>query len=78
MIMDILTLCYEINLQPEIKIRVLDFADSFNFDTVDKQLKDFLTYENMSEALIELQNIVKQSAFFKATRKSNIIIHKYR
>ncbi|MCQ4021767.1 MULTISPECIES: acyltransferase domain-containing protein [unclassified Ruminococcus] len=56
--MDILTLCNEINLQPEIKIRVLNFADNFNFDTVDKQLKDFLTYEKMSEALIELQTIL--------------------
>ncbi len=56
--MDILTLCNEINLQTEIKNRVLDFADNFNFDTVDKQLKDFLTYEKMSEALIELQAIL--------------------
>ncbi len=56
--MDILTLCNKINLQTEIKNRVLDFYDSFNFDTVDKQLKDFLTYEKMSEAQIELQTIL--------------------
>lgn len=56
--MDILSLCNEINLQTEIKNRVIDFADSFNFDTVDKQLKDFLSYEKMGEALIELQNIL--------------------
>lgn len=56
--MDILTLCNKINLQTEIKIRVLDFADSFNFDKVDKQLKDFLTYEKMQNSQIELQAIL--------------------
>lgn len=56
--MDILTLCNKINLQTEIKNRVLDFADNFNFDTVDKQLKDFLTYEKMKDAQIELQAIL--------------------
>ncbi len=56
--MDILTLCNEINLQAEIKNRVLDFAENFNFDTVDKQLKDFLTYEKMREAQIKLQAIL--------------------
>lgn len=56
--MDILTLCNEINLQTEIKNRVLDFADNFNFDTVDKPLKDFLTYEKMQGAQIKLQAIL--------------------
>ncbi len=56
--MDILTLCNEINLQTETKNRVLDFADSFNFDTVNKQLKGFLTYEKMQGAQIELQAIL--------------------
>lgn len=56
--MDILTLCNKINIQTEIKKRVLDFAYIFNFDTVNKQLKDFLTYEKMREAQIELQTIL--------------------
>lgn len=42
--MDILTLCNKIKLRPEIKIRVLEFTNNFDFTTVDKQLKDFLIY----------------------------------
>lgn len=53
--MDILTLCNEINLQSEIKSRVVAFADRFDFKIVDKQLKDFLVYENIKKAQIELQ-----------------------
>lgn len=49
-LMDILTLCNKIKLQPEIKTRVLEFANNFGFNTVDKQLKDFLIYEKMNEA----------------------------
>ena len=56
--MDILTLCNEINLQSEIKSRVLDFADIFDFETVDKQLKGFLVYENMKKSETELQAIL--------------------
>lgn len=56
--MDILTLCNKIKLQPEIKTRVLEFANNFGFNTVDKQLKDFLIYEKMNEAWLELQAIL--------------------
>lgn len=56
--MNISDFCNEIKLQPEIKSHVLAFADSFDFEIVDKQLKDFLTYEKMKEAQIELQNIL--------------------
>lgn len=56
--MDILTLCNKIKLQPEIKTRVLEFANNFGFNTVDKQLKDFLIYEKMNEAWLELQTIL--------------------
>ena len=55
--MDILTLCNKIKLQHEIKSRVLEFADNFDFTTVDKQLKDFLIYEKMNDARLELQAI---------------------
>ena len=40
--MDVLTLCLQINLQPEIKKCVIDFYNNFNFDIVSKQLKEFL------------------------------------
>ena len=57
-LMDILTLCNKIKLQPEIKTRVLEFADNFDFNTIDKQLKNFLIYEKMNEAWLELQSIL--------------------
>jgi hypothetical protein len=57
-LMDILTLSNKIKLQPEIKTRVLEFADNFDFDTIDKQLKFFLIYEKMNEAWLELQSIL--------------------
>lgn len=53
--MNILHLCDKINLQSEIKTRVLRFAEQFDFTTVDKQLKDFLVYEKMEDTRIELQ-----------------------
>lgn len=56
--MDILTLCNTIKLQPEIKRRVIEFADNFDFNTVDKQLKDFLIYEKMNDAQLELQTVL--------------------
>ena len=51
-------LCDRINLQPEIKFRVLEFANDFDFNSVDKQLFAFQIYEKMSEALAELQTIL--------------------
>ena len=56
--MDIHTLCEKIYLQPEIKSRVLAFSTDFDFNSVDKQLKDFQNYEKMSEALGALQTIL--------------------
>ncbi len=56
--MDILTLCNTIELQPEIKSRVLEFADNFDFTAIDKQLEDFLIYEKMNNARLELQAIL--------------------
>lgn len=53
--MELLKLCNEIQLQPEIKSRVLDFSASFNFTTVARQLEDFRDYGKMSDALAELQ-----------------------
>lgn len=56
--MDIFTFCTQINLQPEIKNRVIDFCNNFNFDTVEKQLKEFLIYEKMKDARTELRAIL--------------------
>jgi hypothetical protein len=53
--MEIHTLCDEIQLQPEIKSRVIEFTNAFDFSSVDKQLKSFRNCEKMSEALSELQ-----------------------
>ncbi len=53
-----LTLCNKINLQPEIKSRVIEFVNEFDFNSVNKQLKDFQDYNKMSEALAELQTIL--------------------
>ena len=39
--MELLALCDEIQLQPEIKSRVLKFANGFDFSSVNKQLKGF-------------------------------------
>ena len=52
--MNITKLCDCIELQPEIKSCVLAFAEHFDFGTVDRQLKDFLVYEKMKDAQIEL------------------------
>lgn len=37
--MDIQTLCEMINLQQEIRSRVLAFSDNFDFTTIEKQLE---------------------------------------
>ena len=55
MIMNISTLCDRINLQPDMKARVVTFSNGFDFSLADEQLKRFRDYEKMSEALSELQ-----------------------
>ena len=46
--MEIHTLCDEIQLQPEIKSRVFDFVNAFDFTAVDRQLIALRDYEKMS------------------------------
>ena len=53
--MNILTLCDYIKLQPEIKFSVIEFVNDFDFNSVNKQLIGFQNYEQMSNALSELQ-----------------------
>lgn len=53
--MEIHTLCDEIQLQPEIKSRVIEFINNFDFDSVNKQINGFQNYEQMFKALSELQ-----------------------
>lgn len=57
--MTLLELCDKINLQTEIRTRVVNFADSFDFSKVNKQLKGFFVYEKMEEARVELQTILQ-------------------
>lgn len=56
--MELITLCNTINLQPQIKSRVLAFAATFDFTSVAKQLEDFRNYGKMSEVLASLQEIL--------------------
>lgn len=56
--MTLTELCDKINLQTNIKNRVIRFASGFHFETIDKQLKDFLIYEKMNDARAELQTIL--------------------
>lgn len=56
--MEIHALCDKIELQSEIKSRVIEFANNFDFSSVYKQLKLFRNYEKMSEALSKLQTVL--------------------
>ena len=58
--MNITNLCDKINLQPEIKSCVIEFANGFYFSIVANQLRDFQNYEKMSKALAELQTILRE------------------
>ncbi len=53
--MDIFKLCNKIELQDEIKEKVLAFAEDFDFRNVNHLLADFCVYEKMDEARIQLQ-----------------------
>ena len=56
--MDIQTLCHKIHLPPEISRKVLDFEHSFDFNTVSRQLGDFLIYQRMGTAQKELKTLL--------------------
>ena len=85
--MELSTLCREINLQPEIKDKVLDFEKNFDFKTVEQQLNDFSVYNKMEKARTELKTILgedndnikiltcmlKASAFAYKTYKIKVI-----
>lgn len=43
--MNISTLCDKIELQPQVKERVLSFIRDFDFEVVDLQLNEYLVYE---------------------------------
>lgn len=58
--MNISTLCDIINLQHNIKVRVIEFSNSFDFTTVDEHLKSFQNYERMPKALAELQAMLDE------------------
>lgn len=60
--MNISTLCDKIELQCQMKNRVLSFVEDFDFRTVDKHQKGYLIYENMNEALTQTQAILGEDA----------------
>ena len=66
--MTLFELCNEIAIQSEIKTRVFDFANRFDFNIVGKQLKDFLAYEKMEEeglnSKLYLAMMRKRSRYF--------------
>ena len=53
--MNIETLCNKINLQKEVKEKVLNFFNTFDFDLVNNLLQSFRDYEQMSDSLGDLQ-----------------------
>lgn len=58
-IMTLNSLCDHINLQPEVKLAVLDFAANFDFREVEEQLREFCQYEKMKKARIQLQTLLE-------------------
>lgn len=56
--MDLVTLCNEINLQPEIKSKVFAFQKCFDFRTIEQQLNGFSDYQNIGKAHKELKMIL--------------------
>ena len=56
--MNISTLCDEIELQPDIRKRVLTFAGNFDFWMVDEKQKGYFLYQNRNEALAQTQAVL--------------------
>lgn len=56
--MDILTLCNKIELQTEIKDKVLAFTKDFDFNRIKNQLSDFCIYEKMDDAYRSIQSVL--------------------
>lgn len=56
--MNISTLCDKIELQPQIKKRVLSFIADFDFGIVDNQQRGYFVYQNMNDALTKTQSIL--------------------
>jgi len=58
--MTLTELCNKIDLQKEVKITVQNFANNFDFSTINYIFKDFMIYEKMESSLTQLQNILKE------------------
>lgn len=56
--MTLAALCEKIDLPADVRAPVLEFAASFDFSAVDRQLKDFHRYERMREARAQLQELL--------------------
>lgn len=68
-VQNLATLCEKIELQPEIKNRVLSFAENYDFKTVDDYQTDYFIYENMNEARISTQAELGEDEIYYATMK---------
>lgn len=56
--MTIYELCDKIDLQNEIKKKVIDFSVKFDFECISCYLNDFKNYNKMREAKLKIQNIL--------------------
>lgn len=56
--MDILTLCNKIELQTEIRDKVLAFTKDFDFSRIKNQLSDFGIYEKMDDAYRSIRSVL--------------------
>lgn len=60
--MNIATLCDKIELQPDIKNRVLSFVENFDFQKIDKYQKGYYEYKKMEEARLCVQTILGEDS----------------
>ena len=60
--MNINKLCDKINLQPQIKIKVLDFINNFDYQKVEEYQKEYFIYQNMKDALDKTRNLLGEDS----------------
>ena len=60
--MNINKLCDKINLQPQIKIKVLDFINNFDYQKVEEYQKEYFIYKNMKDALDKTRNLLGEDS----------------
>ena len=60
--MNLSTLCDKIELQPDIRKRVLSYVENYDFRLADEKQKGYFIYQNMKEALSQTQAILGEDA----------------